>query len=246
MSQSISFKRLSGEMITLEVDPTESTEQYKKRLNEHDPCAFPAHRTSLVYDNEQYHILVNTEWNLSVVIDVCDGWCVDQRYDCCESDCWKCDEYYEERRQYSKEKYNQILSKERPRDFNSKKEYVEQSLEYMKEYGWDGFEVDEWRGTMACDLRIPISAPTLYHLYVLMIGARARSCHIVYQIGTDSQEEYKDIMDEIWRTKRVKGKDDYIFTNYLSRNKEDGDRYDCILVFNANGELIEGKNPSTK
>jgi hypothetical protein len=92
MSQHVSFKRLSCEILTLEVDPSESTEHYKKRLNDLDPTSFPAHRTSLVYDNGMYHILVSAELNLSVGINIVDGWDVNTYHDCCQCDCWKCDE----------------------------------------------------------------------------------------------------------------------------------------------------------
>jgi hypothetical protein len=246
MTIQVHLKRLSGEIITLEMESKEfiTTENLKKKLNELDSISFPAHRTSLLYDDEgYYHIMVSTELNVSLSMNVHNKWSVHEYYECCNKDCWKCDEDYNKIREYNRIHYNNILKEKRYHTTDRKNEYLNKNVEIMNKYGWDGCIIDEYCGAMICYFHFPITTQTSYHLYVIMIGKEcSRDCKIMYQFDTNDKDEYKAIMEEIQTTKCVKGVEDYKFSDYFSGKEEDDDRNDCMIVLNENGEIVETLN----
>jgi hypothetical protein len=191
--------------------------------------------------------MVSTELNVSLSMNVHDEWSVDEYYECCNKDCWKCDEDYNKIYEYNRIQYNNILKEKRYHNINRKNEYLNENVEIMNKYGWDGCVVDEYRGAMICDFHFPITTQTSYHLYVIMIGKEcSRDCKIMYQFDTNDKDEYKAVMEEIKTTKCVKGIEDYKFSDYFSGEKEDKYRNDFIIVLNANGEIVETLNSLSK
>ena len=245
----VQCKRLSGEIITLEVISRENdpwlNDRQKRRwmwsfimmsLNERDPVAYPTHRTKVVYDEKEdvYHILVNAELNINVRMESRGDFTIKEYYDCIGTECWKCDEIYEDwyEAHYSTRGKSMFKTRgEAESRYPSGEEQMKRSLTMMETHRCDGFEIWEYHGTSEYHLRLPMAVPTLYHLYVLMMDD-SPLCNIVYQLDTDDEKEYTSAIEEIRQTKQVPGREEYRF-------RGDGTRDDWIIVMGAGGDLVE-------
>jgi hypothetical protein len=111
---------------------------------------------------------------------------------------------------------------------------IDKLKEYEKDY--DGVLMDHYSGVICCDVIFPMSKETNYHLYVMKIDTNKGYCEIVYQMDTNEESDYKEKIEEIKRTKKVIGLDDFVFQRNVRYGKVIGD---MVIVLDHNGNIID-------
>lgn len=174
----ISLKRLSGEYITIDMSSKDVKDDIDilRKLNKINPLSFPKHRTKIQKSDEkdnEYYLVIDSELFIEFYSSFNNSIYIEQYY--CE--CLECQT--QRLSENSKLLYN-----------NYKNEQHNSMVRYMEEKNYDGFVIEEYRGSTIGAFLLPMSIETFYHIYIFEISVIGRYCKIICQKDVNELDEF--------------------------------------------------------